>query len=133
MSRVPLSPWRTNLLRAAYAPLAVGLAVFQLPLLTQLGPQTDVMEGFVTCMLAALCILSFIGLARPIAMLPLLLFEVAWKVLWLVLIALPAWYSGTIDETLAENLFAVALVAPIILLIPWKTLPGFFAGDSNVV
>jgi len=76
-----LTRLRTNMLRFAYVPLAFGLAAVQLPLLAQLGSQTEIMEGAVTAMLSALCILSFVGLWRPIAMLPLLVFEVLWKAL----------------------------------------------------
>ncbi len=119
MSYHPLSGWRINLLRLAYAPLVLGLAVFQLPLLAEIGTDRDIMHGIVVCMLSALCLLSIVGLFRPIAMLPLLMFEIAWKALWLVFVALPAWRAGPVPPAIAENLFAVALVVPIIALVPW--------------
>ncbi len=114
-----LSRLRLNLLRLAYAPLAFGLAMIQLPLLAEIGPDWEIMHGVVICMLSALCLLSFVGLFRPVAMLPLLLFEVLWKLLWLSLVGVPAWLNGPLDPSIAGNLFACALVAPIILLVPW--------------
>ena len=125
-----LPRWRLNLLRAAYAPLAIGLALIQLPLLASLGPATETMEAVVICMLSALCLLSFIGLLRPLTMLPLLLFEVLWKLLWLALVGIPAWLAGPLTESIAANLFACALVVPIILLIPWDRLPAFFRATA---
>ncbi len=88
-------------------------------MLSELGPDWDIMDGVVLCMLSALCLLSFIGLFRPISMLPLLLFEVLWKLLWLSFVGIPAWRSGTMDPSMAETLFACSLVIPIILLVPW--------------
>jgi len=127
-----LSRLRLNLLRLAYAPLAFGLAMVQLPLLTELGPDWEVMHGVVICMLSALCLLSFIGLFRPVAMLPLLLFEVLWKLLWLSFVGVPAWLNGPLDEPIAGTLFACALVVPIILLIPWDlVLRRFFSGAGG--
>lgn len=119
MSEHQLSRRRINLLRLAYAPLVLGLAIFQLPLLGEIGADRDIMHGIVVCMLSALCLLSIVGLFRPIAMLPLLMFEIAWKALWLVFVALPGWRAGPMPSAITENLFAVALVVPIVALIPW--------------
>ena len=91
----------------------------QLPQLVTLGPDQEVMQGAVTAMLSALCILSFIGLWRPVAMLPLLVFEVLWKALWIALVGIPAILAGPLDPSIAETLFACALVIPIVLLVPW--------------
>lgn len=110
---------RLTLLRLAYVPLALGLAWFQLPQLASLGPGTQIMDGVVTSMLGALCLLSFIGLFRPIVMLPLLMFEVMWKLIWLALVGIPASMAGPLRGEMAANLFAVALIVPIIALIPW--------------
>ncbi|MEX0343242.1 MAG: hypothetical protein AB3N06_11685 [Erythrobacter sp.] len=114
-----LAGWRRNLLRLAYAPLAFGLALVQLPMLAGLGPDRDLMDGVVTAMLSALCLLSFIGLVRPVRVLPVLLFEVVWKLLWLALVGIPAWLGGPMDAELSETFFACALVLPLMLLIPW--------------
>jgi hypothetical protein len=48
-------------------------------------------EGTVECMLVAMSLLALLGLRYPVRMLPILLFEVAWKLVWLCAIAAPLW------------------------------------------
>lgn len=48
------------------------------------------MEGVVVCLLAAMSLLAFLGPRYPIRMLPILLFEVAWKEIWIAAVAIPA-------------------------------------------
>ena len=53
-------------------------------------------------------------------MLPLLLFELVWKTVWLVAIALPLWTAGQIDAGTAETILACGLGLVIFpLVIPW--------------
>ena len=40
------------------------------------------MEGVETCMLVALSLLAVLGLRYPMKMLPILLFEIGWKFIW---------------------------------------------------
>ena len=58
--------------------------------------------------------LAFLGLRHPLQMLPLLLFELAWKTIFVLAVALPLWRAGAIDpatrETALESLFGVILV-----------------------
>ena len=77
------------------------------------------MDGVVICMLSTLCLLSWIGLFRPLLMLPLLGVEILWKLLWLGLVALPAWRAGAMSPAISANLFACALVFPIMACVPW--------------
>ena len=61
-----------------------------------------------------------LGLRYPLQMLPVLLWEVTWKTLWLVLVALPAWRAGHLDEPMQATIFAVSLVVLVYLAIPWR-------------
>ena len=68
--------------------MGVGLAVVKWPLLPRPTPSRS-MSGVTLCILTAMSILAFLGLRHPVKLLPLLLSESAWKLLWLSLIALP--------------------------------------------
>jgi hypothetical protein len=113
------SIFRLNLLRAGYLLLVVGLGTTMWPQLVTEGPALELMHGVVLSMLCALGLLSVLGLFYPLRMLPLLLFEVTWKVIWLLRIALPLWMAHRIDAATSDMLNAVLLVVVFPLVIPW--------------
>jgi hypothetical protein len=78
-----LSPRRLNIMRFGYAFMGVGLAIVKWPILVQNAPSLPVFEGVVACLLTAMSLLAFLGLRYPVRMLPILLFEVIWKVIWI--------------------------------------------------
>ena len=92
-----LSTRRLNVMRFGYAFLGVGLAIVKWPLLIRDAPSLPVMDGVVACLLTAMSLLAFLGLRYPVQMLPILLFEVAWKVLWLATVAVPHLVSDDMD------------------------------------
>ena len=51
---------------------------------------------------------------------PVLLFEAAWKILWLALVAVPRTISGDIDPATAETASNCLLVVAILAVIPWR-------------
>jgi hypothetical protein len=112
-----LSIPRLHLLRVGYLVLGVGIAVKKWPLLFQ--QPWPLAEGVVTCMLVALSLLAFVGLRHPLRMLPVLLFESAWKLIWLTVVALPLWTSGRLDEATGEVAFACLWLVIILAAIPW--------------
>jgi hypothetical protein len=99
--------------------MAVGLVVYKWPLLFT-GKQWGLAEGTVECMLVAMSILALIGVRHPRRMLPLLLFEVAWKLLWLGVIALPQWLDNRLDAATRDQFSEVLWVVIIIAVIPWR-------------
>ena len=72
------------------------------------------------CMLTALSLLALLGLRRPVAMLPVLLFESAWKLLWLGLVALPRAMAGDLDAATTELLVNCSLVVVVLVAVPWR-------------
>jgi hypothetical protein len=114
-----LSTRRLNVMRFGYAFMGVGLAIVKWPLLIQDAASLPVMEGVVTCLLTAMSLLAFLGLRYPVRMLPILLFEVAWKVLWIAVIAIPRLVADDMDSATREVLFSCSLVVIIIAVIPW--------------
>ena len=77
-----LSLTQLHLMRAGYALLGLGLAIVQWPSLVD-AASFSLFEGVTLCMLSAMSLLALVGLRHPVRLLPLLLFETAWKVLWL--------------------------------------------------
>lgn len=115
-----VSTFRLHLLRATYLLLVVGLTFDQwIPLLRH--PDTwGLMRGVVASMLAAVSLLALLGLRYPLAMLPLLFFELVWKVVWLLAIALPLWRGKGIDENFVGTVYNCVfglVVFPV--AIPW--------------
>ena len=118
MSEVSL--FRLYLLRAAYLFVVVGLATTVWPPVLQHTKAWPLMSGVVCCLLAAVSILAAWGIRYPLQMLPVLLFELIWKSIWLISVALPLWSAGEMDprtsRTVIDCLVGVVLM-PIV--IPW--------------
>jgi hypothetical protein len=88
---------------------------------TSVEPSTGSRPAELTlCLLTAMSLLAFLGLRHPVMLLPLLLFETVWKLLWLSLVALPRALSGTLDTATTNNVFSCSLVALILAVIPWR-------------
>jgi hypothetical protein len=114
-----LSTRRLNVMRFGYAFMGVGLAIVKWPLLIQDAAALPVMDGVVTCLLTAMSLLAFLGLRYPVRMLPILLFEVAWKLIWIATVAVPHLVSSDMDAATREVLINCSLVVVIIAVIPW--------------
>ena len=78
------------------------------------------MDSVVTCMLVAMSILALLGLRYPVRMLPILLFETAWKVIWLAVVALPLWLNHEMDAVVREMAGEVLWVVIILAVVPWR-------------
>jgi hypothetical protein len=64
--------------------------------------------------------LALLGIFRPLKMLPILLLEIFYKVLWLVLVAYPLWSKGTLEGSPAEaTTSAFIWVLLPIVAVPW--------------
>jgi hypothetical protein len=119
--RVPaqLALWQLNLLRVGYLVMGVGLAVVKWPLLFADQPW-GLVEGTVESLLVAMSVLALLGLRYPQRMLPVLLFEVGWKLLWLGVVAVPLWLDGPLEGATREQAAAILWVGIIIAVIPWR-------------
>ena len=116
---VPLSSVRLAGLRGAYLLLGLGLAIAKWPLLPQ-GHTMPLYEGVTLCFLTALSVLALLGLRFPFTLLPVLLFEIMWKVLWLSVVVLPQAVEGSLDPDTRSIAFSCALVVPVAIAVPWR-------------
>lgn len=123
--------WRLNLLRAVYLLMAAGMGSIIVPAFLHHKPWSFD-HGVVNCMLLAMVVLAVLGLRYPLKMLPLLFWEMAWKLIWLSAIAYPAWRDGAMTADIRDNLFACALVVIVILATPWDYVwRSFVAAKSE--
>jgi hypothetical protein len=114
-----VSLFRLYLLRAMYAVLALAQSYIQLPLFLHHGHWTQA-TGAAHCFLLALAILSIVGVRYPLQMLPLLVYEILWKLIWLVGIALPLWLANQVDADTRTAFFQIGPVIVLIPFIPWR-------------
>jgi len=115
-----VSTFRLYLMRAMYLLIFVGLGSEIWPLIIHHAKPWDLMHGVACSLLAALAATMGLGIRYPLQMLPMLLFELLWKAIWLLAIALPLWSAHQLDpdtmETVKACLMGVVL-CPIV--IPW--------------
>ncbi len=116
---VPL--WRLYLLRAMYLLVAVGLALSFWPALLQHSDLWAQRRGEMAAMLVGLSFLCAWGLRYPLQMLPLLIFELVWKTVWIVAFAYPLWQRGAMTPGVEESFYAClagVVITPLVL--PWR-------------
>ena len=116
-----VSSLRLYLLRAMYLFMAVGLALVIWPsILMPVSPEAN-SGSVVRALLGALGLLCLLGLRYPLQMLPLLVFELLWKVIWVLATALPMWLGGGLNQygaaTLLDCSFGLVLLP---LVLPWN-------------
>lgn len=114
-----LSLSRLHLMRAGYLLIGIGLVLVKWPHLLE-AHSLPLYEGVTLCLLTAMSLGAFLGLLHPVKLLPLLLFESAWKLLWLSLVALPKAVAGDVDAATADIVVNCSLVVVILAVTPWR-------------
>lgn len=107
---------RLYVLRAMYLVLVIGLGGMILP---EILYHELTSRGVIASLLGAVWLLAFLGLRYPLEMLPLLMFELVWKMIWMLAYGLPQWSAGEFPPTFAEDSFNIAFGAILLAVIPW--------------
>jgi hypothetical protein len=115
-----VSLFRLYTLRAAYFVMAAGLGVTIWPAVIHHSNEFAARHGVQVALLAGLGATAALGLRYPVQMLPVLLFELTWKAIYLIAFALPLWSAHAIDAATAEDIKAVLVVVIFIPLIPGR-------------
>lgn len=68
---------------------------------------------------AAFSLLAFLGILHPLKMLPLLLLQFTYKLIWSVLVAYPLWAAHQLPESHELTNIMVKGVLMDIIIIPW--------------
>jgi hypothetical protein len=120
---------RIYVLRATYLLLVIGLGGMIVP---EVVSHPVISRGVVPSLLGAVWVLAFVGLKYPLQMLPLLMFEFAWKSIWMLAYGLPQWYAGQLPATFAEDSFNIGVgVILMPLVIPWGYVYRHYVKQSG--
>ena len=110
---------RLYMLRFIYLLMAVGLGLTIWPTLISHDPDWPLWNSVGCALLGAIGLLAAAGLRHPLKMMPLLFVEIAWKLIWLLAVALPLWRSGQLDPRTAETVRDCLLVVIVAIALPW--------------
>ncbi len=115
-----LSLFRLYVMRATYLLMAIGLGFTIWPMIIDHPLEMRLMSGVAFCLLGAIGLVAVLGIRYPVQMLPLLIFELVWKAIWLIAVAVPLWSAGALDaETMVSVRECSVGVALMLLVIPW--------------
>ena len=116
-----VSTFRLNLMRILYAGnfLFVGLLAWK-EIFAHGGPW-DPLHGVAYSFWAVFTTLMLLGLRHPLKLLPLLLLQFFYKLVWLAAVAFPLWSAGQLAGTLAGELATIFAIGAVVDLsvIPW--------------
>ncbi len=115
-----VSLFRLYTLRVFYLVMALGLGVYIWPSVLSHTNEFGTANGVRFALLAGLGATAALGLRYPLQMLPVLLFELTWKAIYLVAFALPLWSAHQINAAVAEDIQSILMVVIFIPLIPWR-------------
>jgi hypothetical protein len=116
-----VSTFRLYLLRATYLLVAVGLGLTIWPGILNPPLGLEHYRSVVRSLLGAVALLAALGIVYPIKMLPLLLFELVWKSIWLLAFGVPLWAANQLDAATRET-FNACLMGIVLfpVVIPWR-------------
>lgn len=113
-----LSLTQRNLLRAGYLFMGLGLVVVKWPHLAD-AQALPLYEGVTLCLLTAMSLLALLGVRYPQQMLPVLVLEVVWKLLWIGVVAVPRALDDRLDSATTDVLTNCAFVVVVVAVVPW--------------
>jgi len=113
--------FRLYLLRALYLLVGVAQGIQTWTAILQHRGPWEFWHGVGLSLLGALTALALLGIRYPVRMLPLLSFELGWKLIWVLAIWLPLWMGHRVDPDTADSAFAIFLgVVLVPLVLPWS-------------
>ena len=115
-----VSTFRLYLLRAGYLLLVVGLGSTIWPAILDNTTTWELQRGVVVSMLGAMSVLAVLGIRYPLQMLPLLFFELTWKSIWLLRVALSLWSAHQMDARTWEIVIECLIAVIFLVVIPWR-------------
>ncbi len=110
---------RLYTLRLCYFILAAGLGTFMWPTILHHSTDFAATGGVRLALLGGLGLTAVLGLRYPVQMIPLLLFELLWKTVYLAFFALPLYLHGPMPASVLDDTQQILVVVIFLPLIPW--------------
>jgi hypothetical protein len=123
--------WRLHAMRVGYAFMGIGLALVKWPQVINHAQSLPLFEGVEAVLLTAMSLLAFLGLRYPVRLLPILLFECLWKLIWLGVVALPAVAAGSVDDAMSTVIVNCSLVVIVLAVVPWRYVWQHYAAAKG--
>ena len=116
----PIATWRIHCIRLVFLLMAgfMGSSVWYRLLFE--SADIPVPQSLARAMLGALALLAVLGVRYPVQMLPLMIYETAWKTVWLVLIAFRAWLAGKWTQDIEALFFECIGIVLAYIFMPWR-------------
>ena len=113
-------PINVYLLRLLFLLVVVFVASDSWSAILKHQGQWDHVKAAAVCMWAAYSVLSIFGLINPLKWLPIVMFEIFYKIIWLVIVAYPLWSTNQLVGSPAEEMTHafVWVILPIVAM-PW--------------
>jgi len=113
-------PINIYLLRLMYFLMAAFVATDAwMTIINHEGPW-DRFRAIAFCVWAAYPTLAVLGLIHPLKMLPIMMFTIFYKSIWLLIVALPLWQANALWGSPAEPMTKAFLWLPLaIVAVPW--------------
>lgn len=85
------------------------------------------LAGIGKSVILAIVFLCLVGFFRPLQMLPLLIFSLAWKLIWLIFFVVPAYLGSGVDE-FTRNVFLPVAIGFIVTaaVTPWRYVVNLY-------
>jgi hypothetical protein len=98
--------------------IGVGLQTWS-TIINHQGPW-DHTKAVAFCVWAAYPTLSIFGLLKPLKWLPIVIFMIFYKTLWVLAVAYPLWRVGALAGSPAAEMAGIFVGAPFIaIIVPW--------------
>lgn len=113
-------PINIYLLRVLYLLMFVGVGLETWGnIINHQGPW-DHTKAVAFCVWAAYPTLGLLGLINPLRWLPIVIFMIFYKTIWLLAVALPLWQANALAGSPASEMASVFMGAPFVaLIVPW--------------
>ncbi len=116
----PVPLWQTWGLRLIFLAMAIVLSTKQWSYILEGTTDWSSWKGLGHSMLATLGLLAVAGVFHPLKLLPLMFYEIIWKSIWLLFVALPAWLGDQEVPDLVDVWPSSIGIVVVMILMPWR-------------